>query len=76
MDMLKTHFSIEQLSLGPSCGGRWLDAKVVAGQAQDSKGKNPIYPTKPLEGFFCRFFSVGLLFQGIYLKKPSLKINK
>jgi len=32
MDMLKTHFSIEQLSLGPSCGGRWLDAKVVAGK--------------------------------------------
>lgn len=70
MDMLKTHFSIEQLSLGPSCGGRWLDAKAVSPPISRFQRQKSHLSDKTIGRFFCRFFSVGLLFQGIYLKNP------
>lgn len=77
MDMLKTHFSIEQLSLGPSCGGRWLDAKAVSPPSSRFQSQKSHLSDKTLGRFFWRFSSVGLLSRDIPKKTlPETKIAR
>lgn len=74
MDMLKTHFSIEQLSLGPSCRVDCLMLNLFPPSSRFQKAKIPSIRQNTWKVFLEILFS-WLALKGKNQKKPTLKIK-